>query len=83
MGEIFCSPPIPIQDGLKVSGASNGQLQYDIVNKENLTGDKYSISFAIDSTSTEYKTTWNLLNETTGFIYPCFKQVLIWLNRDN
>ena len=76
LGEDIYNPPIPIQDGLKVSGASNGQLQYDIVNKENLTGDKYSISFAIDSTSTEYKTTWNLLNETTGFIYPASNKYL-------
>jgi hypothetical protein len=70
LGEDMYDPPIPLVDGSKVSGGSNGQLQYDVVDKDMLTGDKYSISFEIDSTSTKYSTNWILKNENTGFVFP-------------
>jgi hypothetical protein len=76
LGEDMYLPPLPIQNGLKVSGGSSGELQYDVVTKEDLTGDKYSISFAIDSTSTEYATTWNLKNETSGVVFPTSNKYL-------
>lgn len=76
LGEDIYSPPIPVQAGFKVAGGSNGQVQYDVVSKQDLTGDKYSISFAIDSTSTEYATRWNLKNENTGFVFPSSNKYL-------
>lgn len=75
-GRDMYTPPIPVQDGMKVAGASAGKLQYDVITKGNLTGDKYSISFAIDSTSTDYKTRWSLKNENTGFEYPSSNKFL-------
>lgn len=66
LGENMYSPPLPLQDGSKISGGSDGQLQYDIVTKENLTGDKYQISFVMDSSTETYETFWSLKNVTTG-----------------
>ena len=66
LGEDIYSPPIPVQDGFKVAGGSNGQLQYDVVTKEELTGDKYQITFTMDSTTQKYETFWSLKNVNTG-----------------
>ena len=66
MGEDLYSPPLPAVEGFKISGSSNGQLQYDIVSKEELTGDKYQITFEIDSSAQQYENFWSLKNVTTG-----------------
>jgi len=66
LGEDMYNPPIMSQNGNKVAGASNGVLDYDVVYKTELTGDKYSISFVIDSSTTIYNTKWNVKNETKG-----------------
>ena len=76
LGEDLYSPPFPLTDGMKVAGASMGKLQYDVVDRTQLTGDKYSVGFAVDSTSTKYATRWTLKNESTGFEYPASSEYL-------
>jgi hypothetical protein len=67
MGEDIYTPPFATQDGSQLSGGSRGNLQYDIVNKDALTGHKYKVSFTIDSSTTNmYSAFWNLTDETTG-----------------
>ncbi|MFO7523877.1 MAG: hypothetical protein R6W68_00345, partial [Ignavibacteriaceae bacterium] len=73
-GEDLYSPPVAIQSGNKVSGASTGMLQYDIIQKDELTGHNYSVTFVIDSANTapadqpSYGTAWTLTNTTTGTV---------------
>ncbi|HSP88395.1 MAG TPA: hypothetical protein VLN45_09700, partial [Ignavibacteriaceae bacterium] len=72
-GEDLYDPALSIQEGGKISGGSNGTLQYDVINKEELTGNKYQVTFFVDSSSTSsnptipsYSTYWRLENTTTG-----------------
>lgn len=76
LGEDIYSPPFDVIDGNKTAGGSNGLLQYDIVEKDLLTGDKYSISFDIDSTTVDYSTIWTLKNENSGVVFPSSKMYL-------
>ncbi|MBS4036012.1 MAG: hypothetical protein KGZ85_16230 [Ignavibacterium sp.] len=72
LGEDIYSPPTPPVDGNKLAGGSAGKLQYDVVDKEALTGDKYSVTFEVDSsvtispTAVSYAAKWNLTNTTTN-----------------
>src|SRR5690606_26307667 len=68
-GQDIYSPPLGLVDATKISGASDGQLQYDVINKEGLTGDRYRVFFEIDSNFVSsnpeipsYSVFWNLEN---------------------
>lgn len=66
MGEDIYKPPVAVQNGQQISGGSNGLLQYDVVSKEDLTGDKYQITFTMDSSTALYEAFWTLKDVTTG-----------------
>lgn len=66
LGEDIYSPPVAIGDGSKLSGGSEGQLQYDVVTKGALTGDKYRVTFFVDSSTQKYESFWRLENITKG-----------------
>jgi hypothetical protein len=61
-------PPTPPIVGTKTAGASDGQLQYDVISKAELTGDKYKVTLFQDSSTQKYSTFWKLENTTTGKI---------------
>lgn len=71
-GEDLYAPPLAVQEGERVGGAGSGRIQYDIIEKEALTGDNYSVTFVIDSANTapadqpSYGTAWTLTNTTTN-----------------
>jgi len=50
----------------RTAGGSSGTVQYDIINKEELTGDTYSVKFITDSSTATYSTYWKLTNDTKG-----------------
>ena len=70
MGSDIYNPPIEeiLVSGPEnhVAGASDGQISYDVVNRAELTGDIYEVTFEIDSTAKNYDTFWSLKNTTTG-----------------
>ncbi|RJP60539.1 MAG: hypothetical protein C4543_05020 [Ignavibacteriales bacterium] len=73
VGSDIYVPPLPLVDanytGSKNSGV--GMLGYDVVDKESLTGDTYSVSFFVDKEAvldTVYVPYWKLTNETTGAV---------------
>jgi hypothetical protein len=61
--DIYSPPSLPVTGTLTV-GPSNGKLQYDIIDKRDLTGDRYKVTFAIDSSTPKYSTFWKLENTT-------------------
>ncbi len=65
-GSDFFSPSVRDSDGERASGVADGDVKYVVVNKEELTGDKYSVEFFKDVDSELYSTYWKLTNETTG-----------------
>ncbi len=68
MGENLYTPPYPVQSTTQVSGYSDGEVGYDIIQPENLKGDQYEITFTKDSSSASYATLWRLTNVTTNSI---------------
>ncbi|KUG26534.1 hypothetical protein ASZ90_003624 [hydrocarbon metagenome] len=75
VGKDIYRPPLPLVDGNYVGTKSDpsaiGKLAYDVVDKDDLTGDEYSVSFFVDSlgvTDTMYVPYWRLRNETKGQI---------------
>lgn len=68
LGEDLYAPPLAAGDGERIAGGSLGEIQYDVVNKDNLTGDKYKVTFFVDSSTAFYSTFWKLENETKGIL---------------
>ena len=75
VGKDIYRPPLPLVDGNYVGTKSDpsaiGKLAYDVVDKDDLTGDEYSVSFFVDSlgvTDTMYVPYWRLRNETKGTV---------------
>ncbi|MBU0474035.1 MAG: hypothetical protein KKF62_07710 [Bacteroidetes bacterium] len=50
------------------SGASDGAVKYVVVNKEELTGDDYSVTFYQNLDSAIYRVFWKLTNTTTNTV---------------
>lgn len=71
VGENIYRPPVLAVDA-NYSGAKtnfNGALAYDVVDKDNLTGDTYKVDFFVDTDAvldTMYVPYWKLTNENTG-----------------
>jgi len=59
-------PNLLVQPAGHTSGASTGNLGYDVIYKDSLTSSDYEVTFFKDSASTLYSTYWNLENLTTG-----------------
>lgn len=68
VGENVYLPPNELIETEKVAGGSKGKLMYDVINDDELTGDKYEVTFKVDSTSEEYKAFWTLKNSTTNSV---------------
>jgi len=66
VGENLYNPPVTVQPANKVSGPSFGNVGYDVINNEELTGDTYEVTFFKDSASVPYSMFWKLTNLTTG-----------------
>lgn len=67
MGEDLYNPPQDTTSIPQVAGYSKGKMLYDIVDKTQLTGDKYKITFFKDkSITSSYSAFWKLINETKG-----------------
>ncbi len=64
MGEDIYNPPYPVQSTNQVSGYSDGEVGYDVVDKSQLTGHQYEVTFTKDSNSTTYKMFWSLTDVT-------------------
>ncbi|RKY94178.1 MAG: hypothetical protein DRQ01_02995 [Ignavibacteriae bacterium] len=68
LGEDLYDPPAPLGDMEHIDGPSEGDLVYDVVNKSELTGNHYEVTFQIDSGSADYATFWQLKNITTNTV---------------
>jgi hypothetical protein len=51
---------------VETKGGSGAILNYDVVEKQSLTGDNYKVTFKIDSVKNAYTTWWKLENITKG-----------------
>ena len=69
VGENALNPPVAVQPSNQVSGASMGQVGYDVINNSELTGDTYEVTFIKNDTSVAYSMFWNLTNITTGQVW--------------
>jgi hypothetical protein len=65
VGENKFQPPIEEITGTR-EGPSNGEVTFDVVDKEALTGDTYSVKFFVDSSAASYNPFWKLINDRTG-----------------
>ncbi len=68
LGEDEYNPPLDLVNANHVSGYSNSELKYDTYDKSLLTGDKYKVTFKIDSSTATYSTFWKLENTTTNTV---------------
>lgn len=68
VGESALNPPVIIQPANKISGASLGNVGYDVIYNKELTGENYEVTFFKDSSSVTYSMFWKLTNLSTGTI---------------
>ncbi len=68
VGESALNPPVVVQPANKVSGASMGDVGFDVINNEELTGETYEVTFYKDSASVQYNMFWKLTNLSDGRI---------------
>jgi hypothetical protein len=80
VGEDVYSPPVLPQSGEQFSGGSRGDVNFDPVIKEDLTGDRYRVTFYQDSLTELYSTYWDLENLNTGALYDSLKYYLYGLD---
>ncbi len=66
VGEDALNPPVVVQPANKISGASLGDVGYDVVDNDALTGQSYEVSFFKNDTSVAYSMFWKLSNISTG-----------------
>jgi len=59
--QLYDPPEIPLTAD-HVSGATNGNMAYDIVDKSALSGNQYEVTFFPDSSTQLYSTFWRLTN---------------------
>jgi hypothetical protein len=69
VGEDALNPPVVVQPANKISGASLGQVGYDVINNEALTGQNYEVTFTKNDASSVYSMFWNLKNLSTGEVW--------------
>jgi hypothetical protein len=81
VGEDSYNPPEQIKDALKISGFSNGKMQYDPINNSDLTGHTYEVTFFKDDASVRYSMFWKLQNlNTSAILLDSMKQFLYGSN---
>jgi len=66
VGESALNPPVVVQPANQISGASLGNVGYDVITNEGLTGETYEVTFFKDSSSVPYSMYWKLTNLSTG-----------------
>lgn len=64
MGEDIYRPPVELQEIGSNNGPAKGKMQLDIIEKQNLTGDTYNISFFQDKSTEKFSSFWKLTNKT-------------------
>jgi hypothetical protein len=68
-GDNLFSPQVLGDKGNLSAGYADGSVTYLVVNKEQLTGDKYRVEFLQDTTTgIAYKPFWKLINETKNTV---------------
>jgi hypothetical protein len=65
-GEDLYNPPVPVQPANQVAGGSTGNIGFDVINNDDLTGNTYEVTFSRDPNSAAYKMLWNLANINTS-----------------
>ncbi|MFH0733569.1 MAG: T9SS type A sorting domain-containing protein [bacterium] len=65
-GTNMYSPQVLGAAGSQTTGASQGAVNYVVIDKTRLTGNNYAVEFFKDSASTLYSTYHRLVNKTTG-----------------
>ncbi len=68
MASDLYDPPLPLESANKITGPSNGEVGYDVVDQNSLTGDEYEVTFVKDSSSSSYSTYWNLTDITANTV---------------
>ena len=68
VGESALNPPVVVQPANKISGASRGNVGYDVINNEALTGQNYEVTFFKDVSSVPYSMFWKLTNLSTSTV---------------
>lgn len=63
-GKDLFNPALTGDAGTKASGGSKGSISYLVVDKEQLTGDQYSVEFFPDKPAVTYVPFWRLKNVT-------------------
>jgi hypothetical protein len=66
MADNMYAPPFDEITSERTNGGAGGIVQYDVIEKENLTGDTYKVTFIPDHTTAIYSAYWKLVNETKG-----------------
>jgi len=66
VGENALNPPVVVQPANQISGASLGNVGFDVINNEELTGQTYEVTFVKNLESERYSMYWNLENLSTG-----------------
>ncbi|RKY96365.1 MAG: hypothetical protein DRQ13_05960, partial [Ignavibacteriae bacterium] len=61
-------PPTLVQPANRINGYSLGNVGYDVINKNELTGDMYEVEFFKDSASSQYRMFWRLTNLSTNVV---------------
>ena len=64
--KVHLNPPVPVQPSNQISGASMGEVGYDVINNDELTGNTYEVTFFKNDTSVAYSMFWKLNNISTG-----------------
>jgi len=68
VGEQLYDPPVEVQPSNKISGASFGQVGYDVVDNSALQNATYEVTFFKDSSSDQYSMFWQMENLTTNTV---------------
>jgi hypothetical protein len=70
VGDNAFNPPVEVQPANKISGASFGEVGYDVIDNTALESATYEVTFFKDSSSAQYSTFWMLenLNSSTTLV---------------
>jgi hypothetical protein len=63
------NPNVLVQPANSISGASTGNVGYDVIYKDSLTSSQYEVSFFKDSSSALYQMYWRMQNLTTNTLW--------------
>ncbi|MCK5703851.1 MAG: hypothetical protein KAI29_21985, partial [Cyclobacteriaceae bacterium] len=67
-GEQIYDPPVLVQPANQITGASMGDVGYDVIVNADLQNAAYEVTFFKDSSSAEYSMFWSMENLTTSTV---------------